>query len=495
MSDENMTNNEETAALFVSAQRKKKAEEEAKKKAAEEQAKRDAAEAEVRRMEQEVEERKRKAEEERIALEKAEQEQAQKKAEMEKALKESANAIKEAPKAIKEAATEKKADIFTKFKKPILIGAGAIVAIIVIVMIISLGGSKGVTFDGMTFGGEYISSNAAYDISINYPDAEYSGIAEEQRDNGTLIHLNANNKCPIDADVFVTEPNEKIKSLSIESLYTYRMDEVLEDLSVSAKAAFESIYGSAQVENEISTKFSDELPLDISYFFDYVSDETGKAGSCFAILVPNSKGEIKMALYTFAEDAETYDDVNKMASLFLDNNFEDCVKVPGSNPPSAGGASVDYTIDDIHLGFSLPDTFVSKETGVDHTALYVDNNGAQLMIVYYECATDLETINADPDAYLELFHNNADEAGYSEMLEDRKNISRSAVDGFFCASEDQYTGVRGGVNCWEVDNAMVWIDGQTNVSYNLFYYAYAPEANKDVYAEIFGNAFKKAKDI
>ena len=73
MSDEimNNENGEETAALFVSSQKKKQAEEEARKKAEAEQAKRDAAEAEVRRMEAEVEERKRKAEEEKQALEEA----------------------------------------------------------------------------------------------------------------------------------------------------------------------------------------------------------------------------------------------------------------------------------------------------------------------------------------------------------------------------------------------------------------------------------------
>ena len=70
MSDENY-NNEETQALFVSTQKKKQAEEEARVRAEEEKARRDAAEAEVARMEQELEERKRRAEEERRALEQA----------------------------------------------------------------------------------------------------------------------------------------------------------------------------------------------------------------------------------------------------------------------------------------------------------------------------------------------------------------------------------------------------------------------------------------
>ena len=76
MSDDLRNNGgEETAALFVSAQKKKQAEEEARKKAEEERARREAAEEEVRRMEAEVEERRRRAEEKQRALEEAEKKQ------------------------------------------------------------------------------------------------------------------------------------------------------------------------------------------------------------------------------------------------------------------------------------------------------------------------------------------------------------------------------------------------------------------------------------
>ena len=190
MSDENLNNNEETQALFVSAQKRKQAEEEARKKAEAEQAKLDAAEAEVRRMEQEVEERKRKAEEERQALEQAAKDAEAANANQVDKLKAAVNSAVNTE-AIKTMAREKTVG---KSKVPLFaaIGAGLVVVILIAVFALKGKGGKAEAIDYSTieFAKEYATTADGVGLKFFYPEALYAQVTEEgdaETDKLTLV--------------------------------------------------------------------------------------------------------------------------------------------------------------------------------------------------------------------------------------------------------------------------------------------------------------------
>ena len=186
MSEENYNSNEETQALFVSTQKKKQAEEEARKKAEAEQAKRDAAEAEVRRMEQEVEERKRKAEEERQALEQAAREAEAANASQVDKLKAKVNTAVNTVNtdAIKTMAKEKTVTV-GKSKIPLFAAIGAALVVVILVAVFVLkgrgGSSKAAAIDPATleFNKEYATTTEGVNLKFFYPESLYTNVTEE----------------------------------------------------------------------------------------------------------------------------------------------------------------------------------------------------------------------------------------------------------------------------------------------------------------------------
>ena len=202
MSDEimNNENGEETAALFVSSQKKKQAEEEARKKAEAEQAKRDAAEAEVRRMEAEVEERKRKAEEEKQALEEAAKQAEAEKANVVDKLKSSVD--------VEEIKSKVKEKTEGKPKLPIFIGAGvAAVVIIALILVFALKGKGGkIDFETLEFAKEYTVAEENYGITVKYPESLYTALTEEkQEDDSVGLIAEASGKKIPEMKIYVSE--------------------------------------------------------------------------------------------------------------------------------------------------------------------------------------------------------------------------------------------------------------------------------------------------
>lgn len=506
MSDENMNNNEETAALFVSAQRKKKAEEEAKKKAAEEQAKREAAEAEVRRMEQEVEERKRKAEEERIALEKAEQERAQRKAEMEKVIKDSANAIKEAPNAIKESKVVKKAAEGVKEtgnavkgnnKTKLFIAIGAALAVVVaVVLIIVFAGSspKEVSYDTIKADGVYASSNEEYSVQINYPEETYTGVSEEAIDNGILIHFNENNSCTVDADYYVIDLPEKYGDNSVAALLTYKTNELANDFALATQNVLDKHMTIASIADEYLVGTEIELPSEFYYFFQFELDDSKTRGRVYASMAPNSNGDVKILIGCFSEEAEDYQNVDNMATVFAESNFDQAVKVPGSDASGLKGNKAKQLVDDIHMSFQLPESFVRQDLEGGNASIFYDNNGAQMMVVFSEYTDDINVIDNDKEGFIELLHTNADQSGFANSFEIRENISRETIENAYCGAKDEYKGIYGGINYWEVDYSSIWLDETTQKVYTLFFYCAAPEANKADYAAVYEDVYSLKQD-
>ncbi len=555
MSDENMTNTEETAALFVSAQKKKKAEEEAKKKAAEEQARREAAEAEVRRMEQEVEERKRKAEEERIALEKAEQERAQKKAEMEKALKESteaikegtkaikdsakegakalkdttvggakalkdstvegAKALKEAPKAIKESKVAKKtvegakeagssfADFLKAKKVPILIGAGALVAVIVIlIVVLSLGGSKEMSFEGMEFDGEIASSDSSYDIPIYYPSSVYVASEEENVDCGKLITLASSNAKDVYTQVVLMPVMDDATggAFNVGSTAFTRPSLVMEGLMESTDEFMSELYEGAEIINMAQTETSDGTS---PYFtaFDFTWDVD--SGSAVGLIKQNGNGEYIYEFIICTQETDSFDNVSQMSTLFMENNMDGARGIPGYNEVSTNEGNM-FTINEVHLGFCLSDQFeaygeVDENNGL---AVYADGNGGTFLISYQESSYDAETLINNVDTCVESMIDEFNKLGVDRYIEldgiqfDRRYESEYVYDdtikiGCFVDFADTYDGV----SYWERDHFSVWGDAQTGKLYYLNCYLLAPTESKAEYEQIFDNFISSMSDI
>ncbi len=545
MSDENMTNTEETAALFVSAQKKKKAEEEAKKKAAEEQARREAAEAEVRRMEQEVEERKRKAEEERIALEKAEQERAQKKAEMEKALKESteaikegtkaikdsakegakalkdstvegAKALKEAPKAIKESKVAKKtvegakeagssfADFLKAKKVPILIGAGALVAVIVIlIVVLSLGGSKEMSFEGMEFDGEIASSDSSYDIPIYYPSSVYVASEEENVDCGKLITLASGNAKDVYTEVVLMPVMDDAtgEAFNVGSTAFTRPSLVMEGLMESTDEFMSELYEGAEIINMTQTETSDGTS---PYFtaFDFTRDVD--SGSAVGLIKQNGNGEYIYEFIICTQETDSFDNVSQMSTLFMENNMDGARGIPGYNEVSTNEGDM-FEINELHLGFCLSDQFeaygeVDENNGL---AVYADGNGGTFLISYEESVYDAQTLLDNTETCITSMTDEFNKLGVDRYIEldgiqfDRRLESENVYSeeifkiGCFVDFADTYDGV----SYWERDHFSVWGDSQTGKLYYLNCYLLAPTESKAEYEQIFDNFISSMSDL
>lgn len=510
MSDENRfdAQNEETSALFVSTQKKKKAEEEARKKAEEEQARREAAEAEVRRMEQEVEERKRKAEEERRALEEAErgiQAERERQAETQK----NAAAAREAEVQAKKDQIANQVENVGKLiekgkgigKSPIFIAAGlALIAIIVVVVILVKRAGR-IDYTALQCDAEYTSGQAGFMIPIEYPESLYEAAAEtEINEMSRIIAFEPAKKGEVITDFVITtlSSNETGKSISKERISAFEMVELNDKLSEAAHRQLESVAPGAEIADETIAEYDPSNPGKYYYTCSFHSEEyPSGAGRGW---IEENEQEVFQAVFVWTkQDAKEADNVNTLCDLLAEENSGDGFKMPGGYPLE--NASADGMIEDdiMHMGMHVPSNRFYKFNGTTNYTIWYDMNGAMIISDPNETDADLQQDGASYSAekLFELIKPEANEGSESFFTDEvqREFVSDEEVtDGKF-AYEAEYKTVHAGVPYWERIHMCYWKDATTGQNYFARIVVLVPEKDADQYRPFVEDMLNNLEDI
>ena len=482
MSDEMNTNNgEETAALFVSSQKKKQAEEEARKKAEAEQAKRDAAEAEVRRMEAEVEERKRKAEEEKRALEEAAKQAEAEKTNVAEKIKASVD--------VEEIKSKVKEKTQGKPKLPLIIGAGvAAVAIIVLIIVLVVKGKKpAIDFETLEFAKEYTFTDENNGtVTIKYPESLYTDITGEKLEGCTaLSSLVAVKKAP-EMNIIITEPVFKKGEAGL----------------ASAKTA-QSIIDESVKQQLTSVKVSDEKTSDIAsdtpgkYFYDCTfTSEDGKSGALTTWLEPNSNGEYVAVMAIFSQEGADAANSVRLRDVFEETNSDDALKIPGATPPASADTDGTLEIDAMHMGIIVPKGRFNQVVSEDGMYWWTDDNGASICVLYKEAEFDFSQAEENLDQVQPMLKDLAETGAglkYAPDLESRMFLKDSWLQNLIYHTE--YKDILGGITYWESNHASMWRDVRTNKHYIYDLVFLAPNSNEDIYRQMFDKAVDRLQDI
>lgn len=499
MSDENYNSNEETQALFVSTQKKKQAEEEARKKAEAEQARRDAAEAEVRRMEQEVEERKRRAEEERQALEQAAREAEAANASQVDKLKAKVNTAVNTD-AIKTMAKEKTVTV-GKSKVPLFAAIGAALVVVILVAVFVLkgkgGSSKAAAIDpsAVEFNKEYATTTEGVNLKFFYPESLFSQVTEEGDAESVEIHLSSEGGSESEAVLGLYKFMDK-GNIGFQSA-----KEMQNNLGKVVGGALKDEEMQTQMADEVSTDVASENPGKYSYKCTFTTEVEGAAvkGAATTWYVSNEAGDIYQVLFSVMEKAETNDNCVALRDLFEEKNSENAIKVPGENPPKEATTDGRLEADPIHMGIVVPkDQFKKLDTSGDNFWAWSDDNGAIFILRYAEeDEGTMEYVLQYPDEALTIFKQMS-ETGINEIhpyVESRMYMGDLQAPENKLAYLAEFKDVIGGVTFWEGYEASAWHDARTNKDYSYDLILLAPEKNKDIYKEIFNRACDRLEDI
>ncbi len=491
MSDEYLNNEEETSALFVSAQKKKRAEEEAARKAAEEQAKREAAEAEVRRMEAEVEERKRKAEEEKRALEEQERQLAEDKLNAAKEAKASPVEKKEPVKKVRTDASGPKS------KLPLLIGIGAVAVVaIVLILVFALKGKGGsAVIDPATteFNAEYVSKEEGFDLKLAYPDSVYKEVTEEKTgDNEVTVHFGG-------VDVIMTtyfyDDSDKIMAKS--NVFFVTADSIQKGFQDKVSARVKELIPDIKVLEESGVDVTAENAARYEYKCTFESAEAGN-GAISSWIMPNSKGEYKRVIVCAKAPKANADECAKTVAAFEDKNCATALMIPGGNPPAATDSDGLLEIDSIHLGLVVPKGEFSKYEREDISHyVYYDENGAMIFVEPVDVGGDILS-SMGVDSIEEQFKKWMSRGinGYLGSVDSRMVLDERFVaeeTGLYYTAECKDT--VGKINYHERFRAAYWFDERQQKDYFYILVAMSPERNEDVYKPIFDNMLDKLKDL
>ncbi len=512
MSDENLTNNEETAALFVSNKKKKQAEEEAKRRAEEEQARREAAEAEVRRMEQEVEERKRRAEEERLALE--EEERALAEGRITRPA-ESQAKPEPAKKAKKPAAAKDPGIAGGKSKLPVFIGIGAAVIVVIIIAVVALGGKGGSGSSAAVtemdtaqlndeFNMEYVSKEEGYDLKFMYPAGMYTEVTEEKGDGELTIHFGPQGIGMIDTDIILTDykwadRDEIIMDYDQAACPPNKFQSGFQD---RINARIKELIPDAAIADEVSTDVSAEDAGRYFYKCTFTSAEKGN-GAVSAWVAVNSKGECKRAIVCCRDTSEDKEACRKLCDTFTEKYSGESLMVPGFNPPTSTDTDGQLEVEEMHMGILAPKDQFKRYTLSDafdlNYSIFMDKNGASVIVNPIETDIDL---SGDNNYTRDQIHGIFDEMAAkgvnsyftdldSRMLLDESYDSRDTTVDY----TGNYRDMIGGISYWERYRIGYWTDVRTQKHYFYILITLVPEKNRDVYQQIFDRSLDMLKDI
>jgi hypothetical protein len=488
MSDINNTDleNEEASALFVSAQKKMKADEEARKKAEEEEAKRKAAEDEARRMEEEVEERKRKAEEEKIALENAMKEEA---------LKEEATR-KEAEKAAPSPAAENKNS--KSAGKPMIIGiaAAAVVAVIVLIAALSRGGKGGsaVDYSALELNATYTSQKEGMQIEFAYPDSLYPEVTERMGSADSLIiHYAPENDKDVTTDMIVAAPVgfERADTINKDSSAFWYPDEIATILKKSAEEQLKSIDPEAVISDESISEYNENEPGKYYYTFNF-SSENIKSGAAACWLESAENDFYKFVLTGCSNEKEGVEAVKTLRDKLFEKNSEDALAMPGANPPESTTADDIINFESIHMGIHVPKDLFLKYPRATNFDMYTDANGGYFYVTQNKngIPEDAELTDEGRKAISDLADN---ETPPGFKCEGRTKLKGDWIMDRTYVSE--YKDVIGGVNYWGKVYTLGWRDLTDGQRYFARIAIGCPEKDKDIYNTLIDNMWKTVEDI
>lgn len=473
MSDENLNNNstEETAALFIGAQKRKKAEEEARKKAEEEQAKRDAAEAEVRRMEQEIEEQKRKAEEERKALEEAERLKAQQ--DLKENIKEG---IKEGVKdAIKVAVGEKNKEKSKTAKiVGIAVGSVAIIAIVVGIILAIKNRGHAIDYAELDFDGTYKIKEDGYGFELAYPEEVYESVSEKADGSSVAIYFETKNKKAPNTIVYMIDTEDPAPALQFDVEYT--LDEL--------KSTSQSYIEDYDVIDDSKTRISDD-PDYYLYQATYQVQEDifGAVASWYTL---NDEGKVFFTTAISFGNSKDEESAENMIDMFMSENMDTALKTPGAYPVDK--YDWDGAIGIEQVNFKVPvskDRFQElKKFNNEGERVYIDKNGTIIILAGVKLAEKdgFAILEDQVQSFYDAFKKIADD-GLPEIKAESRTFFSSTDSPFgYVDSFNEYTTIYNGIQYWERDYAVVW-EG-TDAMYAAIVYTYVPMETKDKYKDI-----------
>ncbi len=472
MSDENMNGfDNETDALFVSAQKKKQAEDESKRKAAEEQAKREAAEAEIRRMEAEVEERRKRAEEEKKALE------------------ESEKAAKAAPAKKNEEKAEpvKKESGKPGIPKMAFIIGGALIAVIAIVLIIVLGskGKKAVNTEEVAFDGEYVTTASNVKLTLKYPKSVFTGeVTEKSEDGRSTISLGESKVA--DANFIIAYSD--VKKGTENALY--QLAKRSKEMPDVGKTLVEALDGGKIIEESIPDDAQN--PKDPAYKCKFTSDTT--SGQLASWFVYDENDELCMVTAIVTEKAKEPDNSVKLCDKFIENNTERAALGIGANPPASEDMDGMIRLEEAHLGIPVPSkTFEQVEDGT-----WVDNNGAVITVGLQETDLTEDIIDENKAEFQETLKEMVDEivAAGDEHFQDVQLSTGRIIPQYYCGYEADVTSKLEGVIPYRIKFELsFWRDVKTEKWYILTFEVCYPTKNSDVYEPMIQKALGNKIDL
>lgn len=527
---------EETAALFVSAAKKKKAEEEARRKAEEEQARREAEEAEVRRMEAEVEERKRKAEEERLALEEAEKAQ---QAEMQRLKAEKAReaarieAEARAKARAKTKAKEERAakvangasSIVEKLKNPkilaIIGGAAALIVVLIVVLVVVTGGKDDddddtdkksrakkqveevedeypedeYPEDGGELGGweEYLCSKQDLQVPVSYPASSYSApeeVSDPSDPSDITLRFTPLDESAPKMDVLLSGLlYANNKSIDKGSRGFMPLSDVNSSHEKGTKASLESVYGQIEIVDEWHGEESE-------IYYGGVFNANGIGYAMFDSWYElANNGEYKvMTLVCYTDSSEDVESVSPTVNEWKNANMRQPIVIPGTNTPESAETNDALAVQMCHMGVPVPSGQFTKNIYEDDTYyMWSDDNGACIFIQPY--AVNGMTTEDVIASYPSLSEQGVDKylANGVSKVSSREKISEGIDE------KNGYTGyfndVYGGVEYWEGFRAAMWLDETTKQYYCTVIIYFAPAKDQAVYEEMFNNALAGLYDL
>lgn len=509
MGDENFNNNsnDETAALFVSNQKKRAAEEEAKRRAEEEQARLAAAEAEARRMELEVEERKRRAEEERLALEEEERALAEGRLNREAAV-----SAAPAKKAKKPVAPKNPNTAGGKSKLPIYIGIAAAVVVVIIIAVVAIGGkgSSG-SSDAVAqmettqlndeFNTEYVSKEEGYDLKFMYPAGMYTEVTEEKGDGELTIHFGPQGIGNIDSDIVITDYkwDNDGSFITVRNACMTPADSFQKAFNEKVIIKAKELIPDINITEETSADVTSDEASRYFYKCSFTSAEKG-SGVISAWIASNDKGECKRVVVCCRDTGENIEGCKKLCDTFTDKYSGESLMIPGNNPPKSTDTDGMMEVEEMHMGILAPSGLFENANVNTNFVVFQDNNGAQVIVHPIETETDLrsgeanitrEEIHEKYKSMAEQGVNNYIQALESRMFLDEAYDSRETTVDYTANYKDKI----GGIFYWERYRIGYWTDVRTQKHYFYVLITLVPEKNQDVYKQIFDRSLDMLKDI
>lgn len=485
MGDENLNNNEEAEALFVSAHKKKKAEEEAKRRAEEEKAKREAAEAEVRRMEYEVEQRKKKAEEEAQKIN-------------QKGERERVNPVNTSM-----AKTQAK----PKSKVPVIIGIVAVVVVLFIVVGSVLGGksSTQAMTDEIEFDTEYTPKEAGFSIPLTYPGALYSEVQEEQLENGIRVHLVPEKGRPELDFIMGNLGDAKGNMLTDARIFFYSSKDTDEMLSYTIDSSISEIYGDVEYTEQTSSLNNGGSTYMYSCKFKYGDS---MVADCDAWITKNSNDEYKILAVCTAGSDGSQDNLEMVTDLVGYKNASFELGIPGSDPPESSEVNGECNLLTFHMKMPYPkDRFMSYLSG-ESSVVMSDRNAAMILITGMEVDSTMSAVKKNSAKIIEGIATDSENEGapkmlsrledleyFSDQFSGRTKEAEKIYDNFACAYSADFKMTYDGIEYWERKFTCGWEDVTTEKFYFVTFDMAAPYQNKDIYEKIFERMLEGMEDM